>query len=247
MFKVEIKAETFKNLINIVSTVVDEVKLTITPEAVIIKAIDPSHIAMIHVVVDSDAFISYEADDSEIGLDLGKIKSIFKLIGSGDVVAMEHDPDQGRLTIQIGNIVRRMALIETSGLSDPRVPNVELPVSAKLSLDQLQKGIRAAETVADTDNYFQIEIGQDGFELLCSNDVEMASLKVPAAELIEVVAPHTATSQYSLENFSNITKVIPSGAVEVDFDSDLPIKLLFDLADGHAHVTYLLAPRIEKE
>ncbi len=245
MFKAEIKSETFKNLMSVISTVVDEVKMTIHPDSLTMKAIDPAHVAMIDTVVEKDAFISYEADETEIGLDLDKIRSVLKLAGPNDTICMEHDPDQGLLTMVIGNIERRMALVDTGSLSDPKVPKVDLPASVKVRLDQLQKGIRAAESVSDTD-HIKIEVNTEGFELSCSGDTDLASLKVPASEL-EMSIEGAVHSMYPLDYFSNIVKVIPSEIVEIQLDVDYPVKLLFDLADGHAHITYLLAPRIENE
>ena len=55
-------------------------------------------------------------------------------------------------------------------------------------------------------------------------------------------------SMFPLDYFSNIIKAIPSGTViNVELDSDYPVKLKFGLADGNAKVNYLLAPRIESE
>ena len=234
MFNAEMKSETFKNLIHIIATVVDEVKMSIHPDSLTMKAIDPSHVAMIDMVVDKDAFISYEADDTEIGLDLDKIKSVLKLAGPGDTIRMSHNPEQGMLTVTIGNIERRMGLVDTGSLSDPKVP-----------LDQLQKGIRAAESISDVD-HIKLEVNSEGFELSCAGDTDLASLRVPASEL-EISADAPAHSMYPLDYFSNIVKVIPSESVEVQLDTDYPVKLLFDIAEGHAHITYLLAPRIENE
>ncbi|MBO4502356.1 MAG: DNA polymerase sliding clamp [Candidatus Methanomethylophilus sp.] len=245
MFNAEMKSETFKNIIHIIATVVDEVKMSIHPDSLTMKAIDPSHVAMIDLMVEKDAFISYEADDTEIGLDLDKIKSVLKLAGPGDTIRMSHNPDQGMLTVTIGNIERRMGLVDTGSLSDPKVPKVDLAVSVKVPLDQLQKGIRAAESISDVD-HIKIEVNPDGFELSCAGDTDLASLRVPASEL-EISAEDSAHSMYPLDYFSNIVKVIPSESVEVQLDTDYPVKLLFDIAEGHAHITYLLAPRIENE
>ena len=245
MFKAELKADTLKGLVYIISTLVDETKVAINADTISMKAMDPAHVAMMEIVVDKDAFISYEADETEIGLDLDKIKTVLKLAGPNDTIRMEHDPDQGRLTITIGNIVRRMSVVDTSGMNDPKVPQMELPVSVKIPIDQLQKGIRAAESISDVD-HIKIEVNSEGFELSCAGDTELASLRVPASDLV-ISAESSAHSMYPLDYFSNIVKVIPSESVEVQLDTDFPVKLLFDIAEGHAHITYLLAPRIENE
>lgn len=245
MFKAEIKSETFKNLMSVISTVVDEVKMTIHPDVLTMKAIDPMHVAMIDISVDKEAFISYEADDTEIGLDLDKIKSILKLAGPGDTIGMEHNPAQGMLVMTIGNIERRMGLVDSTSLSDPKVPAVELPASVKIRFDQLQKGIRAAESISDSD-HIKIKVDTSGFEMSCTGDVDLASLKIPAAE-IDMTMEAPVQSSYPLDYFSSIVKVVPSEFVEIQLDNNYPVKLNFEIAEGHAHITYLLAPRIENE
>lgn len=245
MFKAELKADTLKGLVYIISTLVDETKITINADSISMKAMDPAHVAMMEIVVDKDAFISYEADETEIGLDLDKIKTVLKLAGPSDTIRMEHDPDQGRLTITIGNIVRRMSVVDTSGMNDPKVPQMELPVSVKIPIDQLQKGIRAAESISD---HIKLMADPNGFELSCEGDMDYASLRVPVSDLESIVVDSPVTSLYPLDYFSNIVKVIPAGTVvEIQLDNDYPVKFLFNLAEGHARVVYFLAPRIENE
>ena len=99
MFKAELKADTLKGLVYIISTLVDETKVAINADTISMKAMDPAHVAMMEIVVDKDAFISYEADETEIGLDLDKIKTVLKLAGPNDTIRMEHDPDQGTITL----------------------------------------------------------------------------------------------------------------------------------------------------
>ena len=62
MFKAEIRADTLKGLVNVISTLIDEVKFTISPEGITIKAVDPAHVAMIELNIDAGAFESYAAD-----------------------------------------------------------------------------------------------------------------------------------------------------------------------------------------
>lgn len=50
-------------------------------------------------------------------------------------------------------------------------------------------------------------------------------------------------SSYALEYFSNIVRVIPDKTlVELRFENDYPIKILFGLAEGTIKVVYFLAP-----
>ena len=70
MFKAELRSDALKGLINVISTLIDEVKFTISPEGISLKAVDPAHVAMVEVNLGKAAFESYEADDTEIGIDI---------------------------------------------------------------------------------------------------------------------------------------------------------------------------------
>jgi proliferating cell nuclear antigen len=245
MFKVEIKSDTLKGLVNIISTLVDEVKFTITSEGMSLKAVDPAHVAMIELNISSKAFESYSASDAEIGLDLDKIKTALKLAGSGETILMEQDESQGRLTFKIGNITRRMNLVDTSSMSDAKVPQLSLSSKVSIDIEQLMKGIRAADTISD---HISLRADSEGFELSCEGDTEFASLRVPKEELASLKVSSEVCSLFPLDYFSNIVKAIPGGTtVTLELDSNYPVRMLFTLADGEASVCYLLAPRIEND
>ena len=149
MFHAKIKSETLKGIVDVVSTLVDEAKFNIDPEGLEIKAVDPAHVAMVDMRVEKTAFEEFSADDMELGIDLDKIKEVLKLSRGGDILEIDQNDDKNRLIIRVGNIVRKMNLVDTAGMSDPRVPNVALPAKITLGVDELQRGIKAAESVSD--------------------------------------------------------------------------------------------------
>lgn len=245
MFKADLKSDTLKGLVNIISTLIDEVKFTITPEGMTLKAVDAAHVAMIEMEIGKDAFESYEAEACEIGLDLDKVKSVLKLASSGDIIRMEQDDTHGRLVFKVGNITRRMNLVDTASMNDPKVPQLSLATDISLMVDELQKGIRAAESISD---HITLRAGSDYFELSCEGDTDSVSLRLEGESIVSINADTEVQSMFPLDYFSNITKAIPSGTVvRVELDSDYPVKLVFVLADGKAKVNYLLAPRIESD
>ncbi len=245
MFKAEIKSETLKGLVNIISTLIDEVKFTIDQDGMSLKAVDPAHVAMIELNVGAKAFESYSASETEIGLDLDKVKSVLKLAGSGDIITMEQDETQGRLVFKIGNITRRMNLVDTSSMSDAKVPQLTLSAKIGISIDQLQKGIRAAESISD---HISLKADPEGFELSCEGDTDYASLRVDKGDLVSLDASTPVCSLFPLDYFSNLVKAVPSGTeVVIELDNDYPVRMLFGLANGEANVCYFLAPRIESD
>ena len=245
MFKADLKSDTLKGLVNIISTLIDEVKFSITADGMTLKAVDAAHIAMIELEVCKDAFESYEAEPCEIGLDLDKVKGVLKLASSGDVIKMDQDDTHGRLVFKIGNITRRMNLVDTASMSDPKVPQLALATNVNLLVDELQKGIRAAESITD---HITLRACPEFFELSCEGDTDSVSLRLEGDSVQSIDADSEVQSMFPLDYFSNIVKAIPAGTVvRVELDNDYPVKLVFGLADGQVKVNYLLAPRIESD
>ncbi len=248
MFKAEIKSDTLKGLVNIVSTLIDEVKLVVEPEGISLKAVDPARVAMVEVKIDSGAFESYSADETEIGLDLDKVKSVLKLASSGDIISMEQDEDHGKLIFKVGNITRRMHLVDTSGMNDPKFPQLSLSSKVSIPVEELQQGIRASESISD---HIALTVNDKGFELSCEGDTDSASLMVSKDKLDSMELPDgddSFRSLFPLDYFANLVKAIPTGtSVGIELDSDYPIKMNFGFADGNGTVSYLLAPRIESD
>ena len=245
MFKAKVKAEVLKTILDAVSTLVDEAKIQVTPEGLSLKAVDPAHVAMVDLSIGKKAFAEYKATDMDMGVDLDKLKDILKLAGSGDLIEMEYKEDQHRLVFKIGNITRRMALVDTANMGDPKVPNLNLPNQVTIVANELQQGIKASEAVSD---HIALVAEGKSFELVADGDTDQVHLRLEADNLVKIQAPDKSRSLFSLDYFSNMSKVIrPTDAVTLHLGTDYPVKVEFDIADGSGHIIYLLAPRIESE
>ncbi|MBU4070582.1 MAG: DNA polymerase sliding clamp, partial [Candidatus Thermoplasmatota archaeon] len=128
MFKAKVRPEVLKEVVDVVSTTVDETKITATKTGISIKAVDPAHVAMIDLTLSKGGFEEYKADDVALGVDMDKIKEVLRLAKPGDMIYMEHDEERNRLVFKVGNITRKMSLVDTTGMSEPKVPNLNLPV-----------------------------------------------------------------------------------------------------------------------
>lgn len=243
MLHARCKADVLKTLIDATSTLVDEVKINVAPEGLNLKAVDPAHVAMVELNLKSGAFQEYKADAMEMGVDLEKFKEVLKLASGDDEVEMDFDPTGHRLVMKIGNVTRRMSLVDTSGMSDPKVPKLDLPAKVVVMPSELERGIKAAEAIAD---HVALVADKDGFELLAEGDTDQVHLKLDKSMLAELKVSERAKSLFSLDYFSNMVKAAKSSqGIELHLGTDYPVRMEFDLAGGNGHVTYLLAPRIE--
>jgi proliferating cell nuclear antigen len=245
MFNAKVKSELLKGIIDVTSPLVNEVKLNITPKGISLRAVDPAHVAMVDLAIKDKAFEDYKATDMELGIDMDKLGGIMRLSSSGDMVSLEYDEDTNRLIVKIGNLVRKMGLIDTAGMPDPKMPTLNLPAKIILKASELSQGVRASEAVSD---HLALTVSKDDFELFAEGDTDTVNLKLPKDLLVELNATSKSRSLFSIDYFSNMIKPVKGeDPITIQIGNDNPIKVEFDIAEKKGHVTYLLAPRIESE
>ena len=167
MFKARIKADSIKEFIGTVGALVDEAKMNVSEDGIQVKAVDPSHVAMIEANLVKSAFDSYEAAPVEMGIDVDKFKTVLAVAGKEDMVDMEKDDSLNRLVVNIGNLTRAMPLLDTSGMPDPKVPSLDLPASISVSVNEISQGLKASKSVSD---HIALSTTKDSFRLVCEGD-----------------------------------------------------------------------------
>lgn len=245
MFNAKVKSGVLKGIIDVVSPLVNEVKFNITPKGIFLRAVDPAHVAMVDLEIKSDAFDEYKATNMELGIDMDKFASIMRLSTSSDIVNMKYDEDTNRLIIKIGNLVRKMGLIDTTGMPDSKMPTLNLPAKVVIKASELTQGVRASETVSD---HLALTVNKDDFELFAEGDTDTVNLKLHKDLLLELTTNSKYKSLFSIDYFSNMIKPVRGeDPITIMLGNDNPIRVEFDIAENKGHVTYLLAPRIESE
>ena len=243
MFKAELKSDVLKCIVNAISPISDEIKFNITPQGIAMRAVDPTHIAMIGLDIDKAAFDKFEADETELGLELDKVKEILKLTASGETICMEQDSERGKLIFKLGNITRRMNLLDTSTINEPKVPNLDLSATIVVPAQELLKGIKASCDISD---HITLTAEQETFELSSDGDTDSVSLVMDKSSLVSINSPESVRSGFTIDYFLNLIKAVPADTnITIGLDTDKPVKIAFGLADGNGVARYLLAPRIE--
>ncbi len=245
MFKARIKADVLRDVITVVGTLVEEVKLNLSSEGISLRAVDPAHVAMVELNLRAGAFEELKASSCELGVDIEKFREILKLARAGSVIRLNHDEDKNKLVVSLENLTRRMSLVDTAGMSDPKVPNVNLPARVAIKTEELSQGIRASESISD---HIALIATPEYFELSAEGETDSVSLKLPKDLLEALETKDTVKSLFSLDYFSNMIKSAGAApTVNLNLGTDYPVRIEFDIAGGEGHVKYLLAPRIENE
>ena len=245
MFNAKVKSEVLKGIIDVTSPLVNEVKFNISKKGISLRAVDPAHVAMVDLDVGKDAFDEFNAEDAELGVDMDKFAGIMRLSSSGDIIHLTHDEKENKLVVTIGNLVRKMALIDTAGMPDPKMPNLDLPGKVIVKASELTQGVRASESVSD---HLALTMNKQAFELFAEGDTDTVNLTLNKDIVEELTANGSYKSLFSIDYFSNMIKPVKANdTITIFLGNDNPTRVEFDIADSKGHVTYLLAPRIESE
>jgi len=246
MFQAKIKAEYLKELYDVVQHIVDEIKITITPSGLQIRAVDPSHVALVDLNLKVEAFEEYKADNTEVCIDVEKLNQVLKLSKGDDIVSITHDPQINRLILVIDKLTMKMSLLDMKGITDPKVPSLNYTTSVKVPVSSLLYGIKAADTVGE---HISIAATKNGLEITCEENTESVRVDIPASDLKEMkFGGEDVKSYFSLHYISSMVRAIGSASeATLYIETDYPLKIEFPIAEGKGSVTYLLAPRIENE
>ncbi len=245
MFRAKVKSEILKEIIDVISTLVDEIKFTIKEETIEVKAVDVSHIAMLHLKVKREAFEEYEATDVEIGVIIDKMKEILSLSKTGQIVSLTHDEIKNQLVMEVGHLTRRITLLDTSHMKDQKVPSLVLPAKIVLKTSEISYGIKATQLVSE---YVTLRANPQGFEMKSTGDSDYVDLKLPLSSIEEIECNEQVESTFSLDYFSKMIKSMnQSQPVTISMGTEFPIRLEFSIAEGNGEGLYLLAPRVEED
>ena len=246
MFKAVINAEVFKDAIEAVSTLVDEAKFKLTAEGISVRAVDPANVAMVAFDLNAKAFETFEASDSEIGVDLIRLMDILGMTSKDDKIELNLNEETRKLEIRTGGLAYTLSLLDpTSIRKEPKVPNLELPAKIVLNGAELKRAVKAAEKVSD---HMALGVKDKTFFVEAEGDLDKVRLDIPQSSLVSLQATSDVRSLFSLDYLNDLSKSLGKAErVNIDLGTDYPVKLTFNIAAGNGTVTYLLAPRIESE
>ncbi len=247
MFKARIKTETLRELVEVVSTLVSEVKLSISKDGVEVRAVDPSHVAMLVLKLEGGIFEEFTGEPTSIGVDVEKLKDVLRLAKPGENIDLQYDGGKSRLIVQVGKVTRSMSVIDPAGMPEPKVPNVSPPAVAVVSMDEIRQGIRGSESISD---HVTIQVEPEVFRLYSEGETDRVDLHLskggPGLTRLESKEP--VKSMYPLDFFSAMMKSITSAdEVTLHVGNEYPLKVEFSMANGKGSGRFLLAPRVEED
>ena len=243
MFKLRIKMENLREIVEVVSTLVSEVKFSISKDGLEAKAVDPSHVAMLVLQLQKGVFEEFTGEPTDIGVDIEKLKEVLRLSKPGDLIDLQFD-GKNRLVAGVGRLTRQMAVVDPAGITDPKVPNVNPPASVTVKTEDMRQGIRGSESFTD---HVTLSLEPDGFTMHSEGDTDRLDLKIPKESLSRLEVKEAVKSMYPLDFFSAMVKSIGAEETTLHVGNEYPLKVEFAMGSGRGEGRYLLAPRVEED
>ncbi|MEM0042433.1 MAG: proliferating cell nuclear antigen (pcna) [Thermofilaceae archaeon] len=240
-------ARDWRYLIESLETVIEEASFIADNEALRLRALDSSRIAMVDLYLPRESFSTYEIDEvpTRIGVNFDEFNKILKRAKADDKIICR--VEGGRLKVTLSGKAERtfsLPIISTEGGELP-VPKVTFDVTAKMVSDTFRDSLKEAELISDT---IRFAGEQRELKLAARSDKGEweAIFSMEKGSLIEYEVRQPSYSSYSLEYLNDIVGKAYriSDLVTIEFSTNKPLCLTFDIAAGGI-LRFFLAPRME--
>lgn len=250
MFKASFaSAGNFIKIVDALATMIDVATFKVAPTGLSLKAMDPSHVAMVDLQLSKGAFSDYKCDkELPIRINLTDLNRFMKRGAANDSLELSLDQQTNKLKIKFekGKSHRTfsLGLITEDEEEESPTPTIEFNAKFSLGTDELQRAIKDAQIVGD---YITFSISEEVLTLEASGD--SGDVTINFEELKDKqIKKGKQSAIYSLEYLADIIKAgSVSDSVEIEFSSEMPIQFSFPIENEMGKIKYFLAPRVEEE
>lgn len=246
-FEAMLEARTLNRLLKAVHTVSDECVLEISPYKVSIRVVDPSNAMMVVVDIPSEVFSKYDVSEGEIGIDVDALLLKTNTYAADVDVSLVWDEYNRKINLSGDGAKWGVRSINVKDVrKPPGIPNLELPLEVDINAERFKRMLKRAGMVSE---HVLVGFGpadegaEETFYVSAMGDTDDFREDV-TGEDITINTPAVLETLYSVDMLSDIAKNF-EGLVHIHAGRDLPATFEFDLGD--VPVTFLLAPRIERE
>ncbi|MFQ5998002.1 MAG: proliferating cell nuclear antigen (pcna) [Candidatus Bathyarchaeia archaeon] len=249
MFKVIIAdGKTWKNFLSAISTLVEEATFSIANEGVSLRAMDPSHVAMVDFESPKESFQEYSCDEAiKLCVDVPDMLKLMRRVDAGETLELSHDPKAAQLLMKlVGKFTRKFSIPTLQpSTSDMPTPKLSFDAKIKMDADSLNDAITDIGAVSE-----QIKFEANTEKLIMSGVSETGNVVIEFDKGNQAVIDYqVGTDVKALYGVNFLQDMIRAGAVssklvKVEFSADKPIKIDFELPQ-QGKLVYYLAPRLE--
>ena len=248
MFELVISnAKSFKSSIDAIVTLIDEGEFQLTENGLVLKAMDPSQIAMVSFSMPKSAFEKYEVSetDTKIGLNLEDLAKVMSRVRGDEKLVIKLDESKARIILLFkGKTTRRFVIpLLDIGSSAPREPSIEFESKLKFSGNFFKEALKDTGLVS---SHVVLSAMSDAFVIEANGDKGEVSVRAEkdSDQLFDYTVKSDSRAMYPLDYLNDLLKNTDAATtVDLELRTDAPLRISFKVDD--ATITYYLAPRIE--
>jgi proliferating cell nuclear antigen len=247
MFKASLSdPKLLKYYIDAISNMIDEAGINVSDEGLKLRAMDPSHVALVDFELNKDAFDEFQTSEPLVlGVDLDRFNTILKRAGAADKLELELNEGGNALRIKFENATRRvfeLPLIEVPE-GEQKVPSLEFPCEVEIDAKIISEGIKDAEIISD---HVTLSMDEESFLIEARGDLGNVKINIGRESAISFTSKGKVKSMFSIEYLKDMIKASDvASSVKLSLGDNIPVKM--DFLAPSARLSFLLAPRIESE
>ena len=256
-----IQTDTLKSFIDAVRQVTDECKLQFgggEEPALSTRAVDPANVAMVDVTMEESAFETYNgfSETTVIGVSTDRMKDILST-ASGDLITIEWAGGGNKIVFSSGGLTFNMGGIDPASVrQEPDFPDLGLPNTATIDVDEIDRGVNAAELVSDhiVIGATAAEHSEDGeakLHITAEGDTDDVEIVWNETGIHDLSVTETGESIYSVDYMNEVATGLGSfdddATPTINVGEEFPIMIDWSFVNGDGRGTYLIAPRIQND
>lgn len=242
------RPQVFRELLKYVNALKNEVTLNLSSDGLGINEMDPSHVAMVNLVLPNSFFDSYKVEEStKLSLNLDETLKLLNKIDKDDILKVFYDKDALKMMFQIQgtkNLIRNktISLLDTIEEECPQ-PKIFFKSKSRIMLDSFKFAI---EDLAKNAQYIRFESTNDKLNLITTSDISHEETPIERGSdamldhRVEEDSKATYTASYLMDILKNTSKI--SEVVTLELSEDMPLRLDIELPVGK--LEFYLAPNI---
>jgi proliferating cell nuclear antigen len=240
-------SQRFKDLLEALNVLNDEITFTVNPEGLTAMQMDPRHCAMFILKMPSTAFERWDViEEKKFTVDVTNlVKKILKNTYKDESVEFSYDPDRERLDVVLrGDIVRRKDLPTLENVDEEvPLPKIFFKAHARVVLRGLVKALKDFNELSE---HTTIAFENDSLILSQGGDIghQSTPFEKYGDNLLDIKYEEDTKSTFTESYLEKIVKAIQplSEVVNIDLSTDMPIKIWPELDVGS--LEFYVAPCI---
>lgn len=243
-------AKIWKNILDAVSTLIDEADFNFDENGIKLRSMDPSHVAMVDLDWQKSAFEDYSCSKpTKARISIKGMLKLLKRVKSDENLEIVFDDETKKINLTLKGKITKKFVIPTLEPGGGEAPTPKLTFDSKIKIlsRTLKEVLDDIQAVSDN---VKLETTMEKFVLQAIGELSSATIEIEKGNEslleLDVKAPSKAAF-----NLSYLTEIVKAGAstsdlLSLEFSTNKPIKLEFELP-GQGKLSYYLAPRIESE